>query len=354
MRIGHLRLHCSSKKTRAGNGAKIGTDLDSSVVLLIALACAAASAQPGSGQGGADRASFAAPGSAVVLARNDALPDAPGEETLLAAPMLPMAAAMAGAGGSEAFEIEPTVVVHQDPFSRMAMGVAISPLGVGINAALLLTGNVDARLSGNYFAYNNGRIEVDEFNVSGGLHLGSASASLDFYPFNSPIRLSAGLMFLNDNHASATLRIAAGSNFTFDGETFFAGGQSPGSSPLTGRGELAFHSIRPAPTLTFGFGKFIPRSDRHWSFPSEFGVAFTGAPTISVAMAGTVCTDRQVTCSDLSDPSNPVTIAFNSHLQAEEAQWRHSLSRIRVFPIAAGGVSYSFGTPWRWTPRAKF
>jgi hypothetical protein len=29
------------------------------------------------------------------------------------------------------------------------------------------------------------------------------------------------------------------------------------------------------------------------------------------------------------------------------ANWRNSMSRVRIFPIATGGVSYSFNTPWQ-------
>jgi len=321
--------------------------------LLIAVVCAAGSAPLAIGQNAWSDSSFSAASSVVVhVAASDMLPDAPGEMSALAAPRLPVAAAMAG-GGREAFEIAPTVAVHKDPFSRMAIGAAVSPLGVGVNSALLLTGVFDARLSGNYFAYNNGRIEVDEFNVSGNLRLASAAASLDLYPFNTPIRFSAGLMFLNDNHAAAVMRIVPGTSFTLNDQTFYAGGTN--TAPLMGNAALGFHSIRPAPTLTFGLGKFVPRSDRHWSYPSEFGVAFTGGPSIDLALTGTVCADPQLTqCANAADTSNPVGAAFQSALQAKLAGWRHSLNRVPIFPIMSGGVSYSFNTAWQRTPKAKF
>jgi hypothetical protein len=214
-----------------------------------------------------------------------------------------------------------------------------------------LTEYFDARLAGNYFAFNNGRIEVDGFNIYAGLHLASASATLDFYPWNAPVRLSAGLLFYNTNHASGTMRITPGTGFTLNGESFYAGG----SPPLTGTAAIAFHSIRPAPTLTFGFGKFIPRSNRHWSLPSEFGVAFTGAPSIDVSLTGTVCKDELLTmCGQASDTSNPVGAEFSNALQAKLASWRHSLNRVQIFPIISTGVSYSFNTPWQRTPQAKF
>jgi hypothetical protein len=281
------------------------------------------------------------------------LPDAPGEVSSLWAPRFRARAAMASASGNQPFEIVPAVSVHQQPYSRIGVGADISTIGIGANAAILLTQYFDGRLTGHFFAYNNGRIEVDNVNVYAGIHMDSAAVSLDVYPWNVPIRLSAGLMVFNNNHASGDLRLASGASFTLNSVTYYA--PAPGAVPLTGSAALAFHSIRPAPTLTFGIGKFIPRSNRHWSFPSEFGVAFTGTPTINVNFAGTVCTNyEQTNCSNLSDTSNPITIEFNNNLQAKLASWRRSLSKVPFTPIVAGGVAYSFDTPWQGKPSARF
>jgi hypothetical protein len=287
------------------------------------------------------------------------LPDAPGEASNVEPPMRPFTAAMAGGGGREQFEVEPAVTVHTDSFSRMGIGAGISVLGIEANTALVLTQLFDARLSADYFGFNTRRIDVDGVDIYPGLHFASSSAVVDFYPFNTPIRFSAGLMFLNDNHAAATLAAAPGSNFTLNGQTFYTGGSTSGAvpPPFTGNVALAFHTIRPAPKLTFGWGKFIPRSDRHWSFPSELGVAFTGTPAISVAMVGTVCTDPGLTmCDNAADTTNPVGAEFNSALQARLASWRRGLNRVQIFPILTGGVSYSFGTPWglERMPKARF
>jgi hypothetical protein len=270
----------------------------------------------------------------------------------------PFAAAMA-AGGNERFDVEPAVTVHTDSFSRIGVGVGISVLGGEVNSALVLTGLIDARVTADYFGFNSPKYEVDGVAIYPGLHFASSSATVDYYPFNSPIRFSAGLMLLNTNHAAATLAAAPGANFQLNGQTFYAGGSTAGAGPppLTGNVALAFHSIRPAPKLTFGWGKYVPRSGRHWSFPSEYGVIFAGSPAISVKLAGTVCTDPALTaCSNVNDTSNQVGAEFNSQLQSRLASWRRGLNRVQIFPILSGGVSYSFDTPWGWqrTPKAKF
>jgi hypothetical protein len=279
------------------------------------------------------------------------LPDAPGEVSDLEPLARPFAAAKAG-GGRQQFDVEPAVTVHTDPFSRVGVGVSVSPLGIGIEPAIVLTQFFDLRLTGNYFQFNPGRIEVDDYNVYPGLHLASGAALVDLYPGNIPIRVSAGLMFYNNNHISAALRFASGSSFTLNGQAYYV--PVAGATPLTGTAAVAFHTIRPAPEVTFGWGRFIPRSERHWSFPSEFGVVFSGAPSPSVAVTGTVCTDVAMTmCGDAGSTTNPVGAEFNSALQAKMAMWRRSLNDVKIYPIASGGVSFSFDTPWGWEPTAK-
>jgi hypothetical protein len=286
---------------------------------------------------------------------NACLPDAPGEVSHVEPPMRPIATAMAGGSGREQFDVEPAVTVHTDPFSRMGIDFSLSPLGAGIEPAIVLTQFFDARISADYFAFNPSRIEVDGYNVYPGIHLSSGAALLDMYPGNIPIRLSAGLMFYNNNHVSATLRFASGTSFTLNGQAFYVGGAT--ATPLTGTAALAFHTIRPAPEVTVGWGRFIPRSDRHWSFPSEFGVIFSGAPAPSVAMTGTVCTDAALTmCGDAGNSTNPVGAEFNAALQAKLVTWRRSLNGVKIFPVASGGVSFSFDTPWGLPgrPKARF
>lgn len=234
---------------------------------------------------------------------------------------------------------------NQLPFSRIGIGADVSPLGFGLKSAIVLTPDLDARLMGSAFFYNSGRFEVEGFDVSARLHLASASASLDWYPFNSIWRLSPGFMLLNDNRISAVLDIVPGTSFSLNGDNYYSANANAatGATPLGGSGTLGLHTNRPAVTLTGGFGKFIPRSNRHWSFPSEFGVAFTGAPSLNVNFTGTVCQDEaQTQCGNLGNPANAVTAEFNSDLQASLGKWRRSLNRVQVYPLFSYSVVYSF------------
>jgi hypothetical protein len=253
----------------------------------------------------------------------------------------------ASAGG-ETRPVEPFPTnIYQGPWSRVALGADVSPLGVGIKGATVLNTFMDLRVDGNFFHYDTGRFEIDGVNVDGQLHLSSAAAKVDIYPWLSVWRLSAGLMFYNANHLDAATRIADGNSFTLDGKTFYSASANTatGATPVTGSGVLGLHRHRPAFVLSGGFGKFIPRSERHWSFPAEFGIVFMGAPTIETNLTGWVCTDKaQTQCGSLADPSNPATTRFNDALQSSLTRWRHDVSSFTLYPVFSYSVMYSFNT----------
>ena len=231
------------------------------------------------------------------------------------------------------------------PFSRVGVGADVNPMGIGLKSAILLSRYFDGRVIGNFFLYDTGRFELEGFNVDGNIHLASSGADLDWYPFNSVWRFSVGTLFYNANQISMTSRIVPGTSFTLNGTTFYAAtaNAATGVTPLTATGVLGLHTHEPALMLSFGFGRFIPRSNRHWSFPAEFGVAFTGAPSINVNPSGWVCTDQaQSHCSSLSNPTNLVTLEFNNALQATLAKWRRTASNYPVYPLFSYSVVYSF------------
>ena len=251
----------------------------------------------------------------------------------------------ASGGGRERYNVTPAGEQHQAPFSRMGIGADVSPLGVGIKSAIILSGYFDARLMGNFFSYNSGRFEIEGFNVNANLHMASIAASLDWYPFNSIWRLSPGVMLFNGNQISMATDIVPGTSFTMNNQTFYSASANPvtGATPLAGTGVLGLNTNRVAATITGGFGKFVPRSNRHWSFPSEFGVAFTGAPSINVNTSGWVCLDAaQTQCSNLGDSKNPVAVEFNSALQTTLNKWRKDLAKAPIYPIFSYSVVYSF------------
>jgi hypothetical protein len=257
-----------------------------------------------------------------------------------AEPALPSAPSPAASAANPERENVPyTAEWHQPPFSRISIGADVSLLGIGIKPAIVLDEYLDARGLIDFFGFTTGQFEVDGFKINANIHMATAAAAVDVYPYNSIWRLSAGLFFFNGNQASAATTIAPGTSFNLGSANYY----SSNTDPLNGSVVLGLHTVKPAPMVSFGFGRFIPRSNRHWSFPTEFGVIYMGAPSLTVITAGEVRTDKaQTNCSDVGDPNNPVAIAFNSSLQAKLTQWRADLNRVQFYPIFSYSVVYSF------------
>lgn len=255
-------------------------------------------------------------------------------------PPLPSAPEPALGGGNPQREAVPwSAEWHTEPFSRIGIGADVSPLGIGIKGAIILDEYLDARVDMNFFSYTQGRIEIDGVNVTGNLHLLSSSAKLDVYPRNSIWRLTGGLMMFDGNRATASLNVVPGTSFKLNGTTYY----SSSADPMTANGLSNLDTAKPSPLVSFGFGRFIPRSNRHWSFPTEFGVIYTGAPSLEVTTGGAVCTDAKlINCSEVSDTSTAVGQAFNTNLQAQLTKWRKDFDKVKLYPIFSYSVVYSF------------
>jgi hypothetical protein len=296
----------------------------------------AASATPGERVSG-----VSANGNALTWPAAESSSADPGEPAL----NLPEAPDPAAYGGREKWNVTPAGKSYQEPFSRIGIGADVNTMGIGIKSAILLNHAYDARMNINFLSIDTGRFNVEGFNADVNIHFASAGASLDWYPFSSVWRISPGLLFYNGNQLKVTSEIVPGTSFTLDGQTFYSANANPatGATPLTGTGVLGLNTTKPAFTIAGGFGKFIPRSDRHWSFPSEFGVAFTGAPSANISVSGWSCLDaKQTKCSDVSAPGNPISADFNNALQGALTKWRRDLAKVQVYPMFSYSVVYSF------------
>lgn len=250
--------------------------------------------------------------------------------------------------GTERPFTPPDMAEYYGLASRMSVGSGISPFGIGIKSAVILTEYFDARADVGLFLYDTGRFEVSGTNVDANIHLASMSAKLDWYPTKSIWRITPGLMLYNGNRLSANIGITGGTSIGVNGKTYFSANANPvtGATPLGGNVAVGLNTVKPAFVISGGFGRFVPHSRRHWSFPSEVGVAFTGKSTLDVNLSGWVCTDaKQKNCSNVADQTNPIGVAFNDNLQAALTKWRRDLGKVPIFPIFASGVMYSFDLP---------
>jgi hypothetical protein len=237
----------------------------------------------------------------------------------------------------------PTAMRPNHSLSRIAIGGAVSPLGIGLDLTTDLSSHLNLRTSGGLFNHSI-PFNTNGFNAEAKLRLASLRESLDIYPFHSGFRISPGVMFYNQNRVTATDTIAAGSSFTLNGDTFYSAkaNAASGAIPVNGTALLNLHTRRPAFTLTAGWGNTLARN-RHWSFPVEVGVAFAGAPTLQVNLKGWACHDQAETqCTDISNPNDSIAVQVQNDLHTEVDKWTRDLDPLKTYPIVSAGVAYSF------------
>jgi len=213
---------------------------------------------------------------------------------------------------------------------RLGVGVKISLLGIGGEAAVALTKRINVRGGGNFFNYSHS-FDKDGITYDGQLAFRSAEAHLDLFPFAGGFHVSPGLLFYNGNNINAGATVGAGQTFTLGGVTY----SSSAANPVTGRAKLDFNKA--APMLTIGFGNLIPRNRRRWSLSTEFGVAYTGAPKASLALQGTACTVPAAICVNAASDAT-----VQSNIQSEVAKVNHDVSAIKIWPIASFGFGVNF------------
>ncbi|MDI3254178.1 MAG: hypothetical protein QJR10_05245 [Bacillota bacterium] len=220
------------------------------------------------------------------------------------------------------------------PFSRFAVGVDLSTLGIRMQTASYLSPHLNLRASGSVFGFTDNNISTNGFNVDAHLHLSSAGISVDYFPFAAHgWKLSPGILFYNDSGAEATFTAQPGTSFSLNGYTYY----SSGSDPVRGNGTAGLHTHNPAFTITTGWGNMIPHKG-HFSFPFEIGVAFIGAPAFDMALtSGQVCDSNGQNCVNVAtDPT------VQANLRAQVIKYRNDLEPLKTYPLISGGITYCF------------
>lgn len=212
---------------------------------------------------------------------------------------------------------------------RIGVGVKLSLLGIGGEAAVALGKRVNVRGGFNFFNYSRG-FDKDGISYGAQLAFRSAEAHLDWFPLGG-FHLSPGLLFYNDNHIDATAAVPAGQQFTLGGVTY----SSSAANPVTGTAKVGFNKV--APSFLIGFGNLIPRNRRRFSFTTEFGVAYTGAPKASLNLQGTACTVPAAICVNAA--TDPIV---QSNVQSEVAKVNHDVSVVKIWPLASFGFAVNF------------
>jgi hypothetical protein len=226
------------------------------------------------------------------------------------------------------------VVVKPSPppvhVGRIGVGVKMSLLGGGIEAATRVTRRSNLRAGFNMVSYSR-TFNKDGIAYGGQLGFKTIEAHYDIFPFAGRFHVSPGVLAYIGDPITANLRVPGGQSFSLGGKQYF----SDGTARVTGTGKIDFN--RAAPTITVGWGNLVPRNRNHISVPFEIGVAFQGTPKATLNLAGNVCDSVNANCRSVaSDPT------VQSRIQSEQTKLNNSMSLFKAYPIISIGLGYRF------------
>lgn len=244
--------------------------------------------------------------------------------------------AMAPEAGGEVQVTAPSVTGNSWFLRHYAIGTFGSTLGFGARFAVSLASSVNFRAGASYFSYSTARSR-DNIPYTANVRLQSEQAVIDWYPFHGAFHITPGVQFGNHNRVFGGAEITGGNSFTINGFNYY----SSSSSPVQVSGLAAIR--RTSPMLTVGWGNWIrhfdeKRGERHFIFPFEAGVVFSGDPTTALNYSGVVCTDAgQHNCMNIAtDPD------VQKNIDAERVKLQNDADWARFYPVIAGGIVYRF------------
>ncbi len=173
---------------------------------------------------------------------------------------------------------------------RFAVSGKTSTLGLGGEFTTEVTSNINARIGINALDLDFER-ELDDIEYDIGLDFSSFSALLDWHIFDSPFRISGGVLSMNhklDLSASKTT-----------GEQEIGGVEYDWSEIGTLSGSVEIDNV--APYVGIGWGNPLT-GDQRWGFTCDFGVAFAGSPDVALSATKMVASaDLERERRDLED-----------------------------------------------------
>jgi hypothetical protein len=206
--------------------------------------------------------------------------------------------------------------------SKYALTAKIGTLGLGADLTYGMNDKLNAR-----FSINGGSIsadgEEDGINYQGNLDLLSAGGLVDYHPFTSNFRLSAGL-FANKNELNLD---ASGSNNAIIGATSYD------LSNANLNTLVSFNHV--APYLGIGWGNAVKEGSQ-WRFSLDAGVLFQGSPEAKFTASGTV--DGGAGIGVINVDSD----LFQDDLDQEEQNLNDELKDFKALPVISLGTSYRF------------
>ncbi len=245
-----------------------------------------------------------------------------------AAPLGSLDAISDGVPGGASGQVEPSAYADRY-LTRLSLGGSVSTLGTGGELATNLPYRLDLRVVGNFFDFN-WKMTDSGFYVVVNTELANTGALADYYPWKS-LRISPGFLYYNTDRIRGDVQAAPGATFTINNVNY----ASQNSNPIHGTGRL---QLRGAGFLAMaGWGHYVSRNEKRWSFPFEGGVAFINTPTATFSLQGNVCNAQGQDCQPAA-----TFPGFQSNLAAQIATWNNDVKPFHIYPIVEGGVTYTF------------
>ncbi|MGB6724054.1 MAG: hypothetical protein WBE72_24880 [Terracidiphilus sp.] len=233
-----------------------------------------------------------------------------------------------GAGSDGGGQAEPSAYADRY-LTRASLGGSLSNLGTGGELATNLPYRLDLRLIGNFTDFNY-KFTRSGFYIVLNIAMANTGALVDYYPWKS-LRISPGILFFNTDNFSGTVTAETGATITVNDTDY----TSDNANPLRGVGHLLLGGT--GFMATAGWGHYVARKEKHWSYPFEGGAAFIDKPSATFSLQGDVCTIQGTGC--LPAASFP---GFESNLTAEVASWNRRAAPYHVYPLVEGGIAYTF------------
>jgi hypothetical protein len=232
---------------------------------------------------------------------------------------------LAGGGG----QVEPSAY-RLERFTRLSFYTALSPLGLGEHVSTNLSRQIDLRIFGNYLSLNYSPARSG-FEIAANGEFVNVGSFVDYYPFHKPFRFSPGFLFYNGNRIRADIKAQQNASLTFNNIDFY----SDNADPVQGTGRLTLGGS--GFLITAGYGRITSRSEKHFSFPFEAGVAFIDTPKATLNVTGQLCSAAGTNCQAAATYPG-----FADALAAQLVTWNKDAAPYHIYPIVEGGVAYTF------------
>ncbi len=159
----------------------------------------------------------------------------------------------------------------------VAIGGKAGTLGYGGELTAKIRSDLNARVGINTLDLDfDGDIADIDYDLD--LGLDSFTALVDWFAFNGPLRITGGVIFMNNDLDLRASGSAGELEGIGDGTYDWAG-----VGTLSGRVSID----NAAPYIGIGWGNILDKSKR-WGFYSDFGIAFTDSPDVKLSSSATV------------------------------------------------------------------